>query len=74
MAKIEMDVTIKVAGDIDTNEISKDLAGYGCTVTQILGAVQIDVRVDVVNDAIEHIMAVCNKYGDPEVKAKRVGP
>lgn len=73
MSKIEMDVTIKVIGDIDHKELSRDLDGYGCTITPLPGAVQIDVRIDVVNDAIEHIMAVCHKYGDHEVTAKRVG-
>lgn len=73
MQKIEMDVTITVTGEVDCKEMQEDLKEYGATVTQLPDGAKVEVRVDIINDAIEHIMTVCHKYGDHEVKAKRVG-
>lgn len=68
-----MDVTILVHGVVDVTELSKDLEGFDVAVG-IIGTetARVHTKIDVVNDAIEHILAVCRKYGDHEVRAHRI--
>lgn len=65
----KMSVLITIKGKIDSKELYEDLKQYGLNVTDMGEKTLIYAKIDIRDNTIEKILAICNKYGDPEVEA-----
>lgn len=62
--KIHIEVHTKKEG------IEEALAPFGITPKTFWGVTQFDTIIDIRDEAIEKIIAICDEYGDKQMKAK----
>lgn len=65
----KMKVQITIDGGIDSHELHQDLSQYYASTFNVGDKTIVHVTIDIRESIIEDVLAICNKYGDCEVKA-----
>lgn len=68
----KMTVFITVKGKINSLELYERIKDYGANVTDLIDKTYVYAIIDIKEDAIEHILTICDEYGECDVEAHRV--
>ena len=68
----KMNVYVTVKPRVQSRELYEKLLPYKANVTDLGDKVYVYAEIDIREDAVEHILAICKEYGDCSVDASMV--
>ena len=68
----KMNVYVTVKPRVESRELYERLRPYDANVTDVGDKVYVYTEIDIREDAVEHIIAICKEYGDCSVDAHMV--